>query len=106
MQDVISSGLFDNAHLFQSSETFVVHVMNASQFNADDITGVKTDNVTGNNPNGQPVVLPFMDSNEINKKLEEHRKMLKEWDELLQRTGDKFSRSTETFCSLHCILTS
>jgi hypothetical protein len=73
--------------------------MNASQFNADDITGGKTENVLGNHSNGQPVVLPFMDSNEINKKLEEHKKMLHEWDMLLNKT----SKLTSSFSYISMI---
>jgi len=33
------------------------------------------------------VPLPYMDSNEINKRLDEHAKLLKEWEELLNRTN-------------------
>ena len=34
-----------------------------------------------------PVILPYWDDAEINRRLDEHSKLLAEWDDLLNRTG-------------------
>lgn len=34
-----------------------------------------------------PLILPYWDDAEINRRLEEHSKLLAEWDDLLTRTG-------------------
>lgn len=42
----------------------------------------KTTAYPPNNP-----TLPYWDNNEINKRLDEHARLLTEWEELLNRTG-------------------
>jgi hypothetical protein len=57
--------------------------MNTTQFIADDLSVVKS----GSQVSGAPVALPYMDSNEVNRRLDEHAKLLKEWEDLLNRTS-------------------
>lgn len=61
-------------------------------------------------PNTSNPALPFWDNNEINKRLDEHAKLLTEWEELLNRTGitsfddvflHHFSRLSDLKLSFH-----
>ena len=62
--------------------------MSATHYNTDDMNVQRTGNQDLKATTaGASVVLPYMDNNEINKKLEEHSKLLKEWEDLLNRTG-------------------
>jgi hypothetical protein len=57
--------------------------MNTTQFIADDLSVVKS----GSQVSGAPVALPYMDTHEVNRRLDEHAKLLKEWEDLLNRTS-------------------
>ena len=64
-----------------------VHIMssNSTYMGADDMNMMKGQETKSGSSVAVP--LPYMDSNEINKRLDEHAKLLKEWEELLNRTS-------------------
>lgn len=69
--------------------------MNSSNFNTEDIGMSKTGNhEVKSGANGAQITLPFMTAAEITKRLDENAKMLKEWEELINRT------SKSAFCRL------
>jgi hypothetical protein len=65
--------------------------MNTTQFIADDLSVAKS----GGQVSGAPVALPYMDSNEVNRRLDEHAKLLKEWEDLLNRTSMSHAISSD-----------
>ena len=58
---------------------------NNNSIDATKRTGVDAKNAAYTSAN---TVLPYWDNNEINKRLEEHTKLLTEWEELLNKTGN------------------